>query len=472
MDLKRFEFFLVFFLSMIPSLGLSQTNGDGLQAVYYNGVNFNTAVVTEVDPAVEYFWQGCPPNPGVSPSAFSVKWTGQIEADYSETYTFTADVNGGVSVIVNGQVLVSQWTENTTLSTFTGTVPMTAGTKVPIEVDYFANGGTPQIQLIWQSASQALSPVPHENLFSGALPAPTPTPQILNACQQTAVVDGILDDWAWNSGSPFASVTKTVSGQSFGSSALVKFLWDSSNLYLGAQVTDSQLTNTGTGTLWHNSTVELYLNTANDQSLTITSHDFEYFFRWGDTTPVESNGRVTGVVMKTTTTAGGYIVEASIPWTTLGMTPSDGTELGFDVGLDINHNGGNCRDGQMMLNGNEDDYLNTAAYASLAIGSACPTPVATPPVPVNQPYVYSNPTSGPTVTFVYTMAQPGKADIQVWNAWGNLAATVNEAKAAGEASSSLDVRSFAPGHYFYHVVLHYDSGQTQSFQTQILAVKK
>ena len=472
MNLKRFELLRIFFLLFVPSIGLAQANGDGLQAVYYNGVNFNTAVVTEVDPAVEYFWQGCPPNPGVSPTAFSVKWTGQIEADYSETYTFTVDVNGGVSVIVNGQVLVNQWVENTSLMTFSGTISLSAGVTVPIEVDYFANGGTPQIQLIWQSASQPSAPIPHENLFSGASPAPTPTPQTANACQQTVVVDGVLDEWAWTTGTPFAPITKTVSGQTFGSSALVKFLWDSSNLYLGAKVTDSQLTNTGTTSLWHNSTVELYLNTADDQSLTITSHDFEYFFRWGDTVPVESNGRVTGVVMKTTTTSGGYLVEAAIPWTTLGVTPQDGTELGFDVGVDVNHNGGNCRDGQLMFNGNEDDYLNTAAYANLALGSACPTPVATPPAPVNKPYVYSNPTSGPTVKFVYNMAQAGKADIKVWNAWGNLVAEIDEAQSAGEASSSLDVRSFAPGHYFYRVVLRYDSGQQESFQTQILAVKK
>jgi hypothetical protein len=472
MGLKRFKLFRILFLLAVPSVGLAQVNGDGLQAIYYNGVNFNTAVVTEVDPAVEYFWEGCPPNPGVSGTAFSVKWTGQMESDYSQPYTITSAVDGGVSVIVNNQVLVSQWIENTTLATFTGTFTFTAGTKVPIEVDYFANGGSPQIQLLWQSASQPLSPIPHENLFSGTSPAPTPIPQTLNACQQTAVVDGVLDEWAWNTGAAFTPVTKTVSGQTFGSSALVKLLWDSNNLYLGAKVTDSQLTNTGTPSLWHNSAVELYLNTANDRSLTITSNDFEYFFRWNDTVPVESNGRVTGVVMKTTTTSGGYLVEAAIPWTTLGITPQDRTQLGFDVGVDVNHNGGNCRDGQLMLNGNEDNYLNAAAYAGLSLGSACPTPVATPPAAVNLPYVYSNPTSGPTVKFVYTMAQAGKADIKVWNAWGNLAAVINEPKGAGEASSSLDVSSFAPGHYFYRVVLHYDSGQQQSFQTKILAVKK
>jgi hypothetical protein len=206
--------------------------------------------------------------------------------------------------------------------------------------------------------------------------------------------------------------------------------------------------------------------------VTITSHDFEYIFGWGDTTPWETNNRITGVVMKTTTTNTGYVVEAAIPWSTLGITPPQGATLGFDVAVDVNHNGGGCRDGQLMFNGNEDDYLNTSDYASVNLGEACPTPVATPPAPTTQPYVYSNPTSGPTVNFVYNMAQPGTANIRVWNAWGNLTATINDAKPAGEASSTLDVSTFAPGHYFYRVVLNYNSGQTDSFAAQILAVKK
>jgi hypothetical protein len=471
MGLNRFKLFFAFFLLAIPAFLRAQANGDGLKAVYYNGLNFNTAAVTEVDPTIAYFWQGCQPNPGVSGTAFSVKWTGQIESNYSESYTITADVNGAVSVIVNGQVLVNQWVENTPVAAFTGTIPLTAGTKVSIEVDYFASNGNPQIELFWQSPSQPFSAIPHENLFSGAAPAATPVPPALNACQQTAAVDGVLNEWAWGTATPFSSVIKTVLGQTFGSSAQFKFLWDSNNLYFGAQVADNQLTNNAAAP-WQGSAVELYLNTVNDRSVTITSHDFEYIFGWGDTTPWEMSGRTTGVIMKTTTTSGGYIVEAAIPWSTLGISPPAGATLGLDVAVDVNHNGGNCRDGQLMFNGNEDDYLNTSAYASVALGEACPTPVATPPAPTSQPYVYSNPTSGPTVNFVYQMAGAGTATIKVWNSWGNLVAAIHDPKPAGEESSSLDVTTFAPGHYFYRVVLNYNSGQTDSFQTQILAVKK
>jgi len=88
------------------------------------------------------------------------------------------------------------------------------------------------------------------------------------------------------------------------------------------------------------------------------------------------------------------------------------------------------------------------------------------------PYVYSNPTSGPTVRFVYTMAEPGTAFIKVWNASGQLAAGLEDAKPSGVQESQMDITSFAPGHYFYQVDLRYDSGKEDRFEPKVLAVKR
>lgn len=101
-----------------------------------------------------------------------------------------------------------------------------------------------------------------------------------------------------------------------------------------------------------------------------------------------------------------------------------------------------------------------------------PTPTPTPPAPAGVPYVYSNPSSGPLVTFVYDMEESGKADIRVWNASGVLAASLEDVKAAGVQESVLNIQSFAPGHYFYQVDLKYDSGGEQRFDPEVLAVKK
>jgi hypothetical protein len=120
-----------------------------------------------------------------------------------------------------------------------------------------------------------------------------------------------------------------------------------------------------------------------------------------------------------------------------------------------------------------DDYSDASGYARLKLAEAGPTPVSTPPAPLGgNPYVAPNPSNGAQVRFIYTMSETGTAKIKVWNAWGNLVASLNDIKGAGLQSSALNVTSFAPGHYFYRVEMKYDSGRSESYKTQVLAVRK
>lgn len=100
------------------------------------------------------------------------------------------------------------------------------------------------------------------------------------------------------------------------------------------------------------------------------------------------------------------------------------------------------------------------------------TPTPTPPAPNGVPYVYSNPSSGPTVQFVYTMAENGTASIHVWNASGVIVASLQDPKPAGVQQSQLNIQSFAPGHYFYQVDLKYSSGREDRYNPEILAIQK
>jgi len=475
--LKRFAFFLSLLLA-IWRPAFSQYSGYGLTGIYYTNTNLTSAALTETDPFITFLWDGCPPQPGMSPTVFSAQWTGEVVPSYSEPYTFTVYVAGGVSLIVNNQVLINSWTDSGNRS-LTGNITLTAGTPVSVVLDYFTNGGnatTDHLQLAWQSPSQAFGTIPRNYLLTGVAVAPTPTPQTPAACQSPAsgvTMDGALTEWPW-SGGGWTSFNRTVAGNSYGTSADFKTLWDASNFYIGVTVTDSVLTNNGAAQDFDNSDVEVFLDPTDSKSLTQTTADYGFFFRWGDTACQELNGRTGGVSMKTTTLPTGYVLEASIPWTLLGVSPPNpGKVIGFDIGVDVNHNGGGCRDGQMIWNGGPDDYSNASVYAQLSLGSACPTPVSTPPAPVGgNPYVSPNPTDGGSVKFVYTMAEAGTANIKVWNAWGNLAATLADPKGAGEQSSVLNVTGFAPGHYFYRIELDYDSGKKDTFKTQVLAVKK
>ncbi len=474
--MKRFLSTLFLSLITFHNPALAQYDGYGLTGVYYTNDNLTSAAVTENDPWLSFLWDGCPPEPNMSVSVFSAQWTGEVEPAYSQPYTFTIYVAGGVSLVVDGQVLVSSWTDSAN-RTEQGTISLTAGVPVPVVLDYFTDGGnitSDHVQLAWQSASQGFETVPQESLLTGAPLAPTPTPQTAPACQGSATVNGTLSEWEWGSSPGWNTVNRTVLGNTFGATASFKVLWDPNNLYLGVTVTDSVLTNNTGVTVWENSAVEAYLDTTDSKSVTTGSTDYQYFFGYNDTAAQEAQGRTTGVSMVTVTIPTGYVVEASIPWSTLGITgPGPGKALGFDLGVDVNHNGGDCRDGQLMWNGGPDDYANASGYGQLALDNACPTPVSTPPAPSGgNPYVSPNPTNGGSVQFVYTMAQSGTANIKVWNAWGNLAATISDSKAAGLQSSVLNVDSFAPGHYFYRVELDYGQGKADIFQTQVLAVKK
>lgn len=113
---------------------------------------------------------------------------------------------------------------------------------------------------------------------------------------------------------------------------------------------------------------------------------------------------------------------------------------------------------------------SATSNAVTTLVSCSPTP--TPPAPGNQPYVYSNPSSGPTVRFVYNMAESGEANIRVWNASGILAASLGEQKTSGIQQSVLNIQSFTPGHYFYQIDLKYDSGREDRFKPEVLAVEK
>lgn len=101
-----------------------------------------------------------------------------------------------------------------------------------------------------------------------------------------------------------------------------------------------------------------------------------------------------------------------------------------------------------------------------------PTPTPTPPAPLGKPYVYSNPSSGPTVRFVYDMASAGTAHIRVWNASGQFVAGLSDSWGPGIQQSTLNIQAFAPGHYFYQVDLKYDSGAEDRFAPEVLAVRK
>ena len=87
-------------------------------------------------------------------------------------------------------------------------------------------------------------------------------------------------------------------------------------------------------------------------------------------------------------------------------------------------------------------------------------------------YAFPSPAKGNLVNIAYQMAETGKARIRVYNDNGDLAASVEEAKAPGPQRSQISIKDFAPGVYIYKTVLSYNSGREEALDVQKFAVSK
>jgi GH43 family beta-xylosidase len=139
-------------------------SGSGLTAQYFHNADFTGLAVERVE-AVDFNWGTASPAPGLNANSFSVRWFGQVEAEFSETYTFRTVSDEGVRLWVDGQLLVDDWTAHA-VRTRTGSLALVAGQRYDVRIEYYDNSGSAQMRLQWSSASQGLEAIPSSNLYA------------------------------------------------------------------------------------------------------------------------------------------------------------------------------------------------------------------------------------------------------------------------------------------------------------------
>lgn len=165
--------------------------GDGLNATYYNNMDFTGTTVSRVDAAPNFNWGTGSPDPAIGVDTFSARWTGKIQAMEGGTYTFRTTSDDGIRLWVNNVLLVDKLVDQSA-SSWTGTIALAAGQIYDIRIDYYENGGDALAQLEWQRPGQSMAPVPTAQLFT-ALPstntAPVPTISAPSAATKWKVGD-------------------------------------------------------------------------------------------------------------------------------------------------------------------------------------------------------------------------------------------------------------------------------------------
>jgi hypothetical protein len=158
--------------AMIPSVDVEITAtyaagspGTGLRGQYYNDNSStpyplanpfaDSPVLTRTDATVDFNWGSGSPGSPVTSNFFSAKWTGQVKAPVSGTYTFTVTADDGVRFFLNGTKVIDGWRDQGA-TPYTYTTTLTARTLYNIELHYYEHGDGASCRLQWSYPEQAM----------------------------------------------------------------------------------------------------------------------------------------------------------------------------------------------------------------------------------------------------------------------------------------------------------------------------
>lgn len=144
--------------------GGSVGSGSGLSATYWDNRDFTGTSVVRTDRTVNFNWGGGAPVAGIGADTFSVRWSGEIQAQFGQTYTFHVRADDGVRLWVDDQLLIDRWIDQGPTE-WSGSIALTAGIRYPIRLEYYENSGGAVAELRWSSSSTPKSIVPGSQLY-------------------------------------------------------------------------------------------------------------------------------------------------------------------------------------------------------------------------------------------------------------------------------------------------------------------
>ena len=150
-------------------------SGSGLAAEYFNSPSFSGSPVSRVDGTVDFSWGTGSPTASIGSDDFSVRWTGELQPRYSETYTLSTVTDDGVRLWVDGQLVINNWSEHASTED-SASLTLQAGRRYPVKLEFFEKGGLATARLLWSSQSQAKQAVPQTQLYPAATAPPPPPP--------------------------------------------------------------------------------------------------------------------------------------------------------------------------------------------------------------------------------------------------------------------------------------------------------
>ena len=136
----------------------------GLKAEYFKSTTFTGTPEVRMEPRIAYNWGEGIPIDRLSADNFTVRWTGYIQPEHTETYTFTVGADDGARVWIDGDLVVDTWAAGG--YTYTSeSKALQADYIYPLKVELLETTGRAEIALYWSSPSTTYRVVESDRLF-------------------------------------------------------------------------------------------------------------------------------------------------------------------------------------------------------------------------------------------------------------------------------------------------------------------
>lgn len=137
--------------------------GTGLTGTYFARNNFTLPVLTRVDRVMYFTWRDAPA-PGLPRNGFSVRWTGQLQAQFTGTHSIYLVANDKARVFLGGTKIFDTFAAPTT-SELRTTVSLQAGQRYPITIELVDDAGSAKLTLKWSGPTLPKSVIPGTQLY-------------------------------------------------------------------------------------------------------------------------------------------------------------------------------------------------------------------------------------------------------------------------------------------------------------------
>src|SRR5205814_1392086 len=135
--------------AVVTAAFLNSSVVNGLTGRYWSNqlkMTNGTPTLVRIDPMIDFDWGEGSPAPSISTNSFTALWTGQVQPQFTETYTFYTTTDDGVRLWVNNQLIIDQWIDQPPAE-WSGAINLIAGRRYDIKMAYYENTGGALAQL-------------------------------------------------------------------------------------------------------------------------------------------------------------------------------------------------------------------------------------------------------------------------------------------------------------------------------------